>query len=186
MVLRTATDEDLLFLAEIWSSSLRRGEEQQQLADLATVVSGAAASPRKRVVVAEYDGRPAGAVMLEVGTVSALNLEATVLMSSPTVVTTMRRHGVGQALIEAGLSFAEEHGVTTLATAVGSGAREANRFMARLALSPLGTYRVGPTTAVRARLRGQRPAVAAVGANGRKVTRVVAARRSMRRTRAAG
>ena len=124
-------------------------------------------------------------MLLQVGTVSALNLEPAVQVIWPTVVPAVRRHGVGRALMEATLAFAEERGVATIATAVGSGARDSNRFMARLALSPLATYRVAPTSAVRARLRGQRPAPVTIGPNGRQITRVVAARRSLRRSRAA-
>lgn len=186
VVLRCATRTDATFLAELWAPSLRRAEVVDQIEDLTTIIAEVDASVVQRLVVAEYDGQPAGAVLLQVGTVSALNLEPTVRVLSPTVVPSLRRHGVGRALMEAALSFAEERGVTTLATAVGAGARESNRFMARLALSPLATYRVAPTSAVRARLRGQRPVSVAVGGNPRKVTRVVAARRSMRRSRAAG
>lgn len=186
VVLRSATDHDVPFLADLWSSSLRRADTDLRLADLAAIIDQANDTPVQRLVIAEYDAQPAGAVLLQVGTVSSLNLEPTVQVISPTVVPAVRRHGVGRALMEAALSFAEEQGVATLATGVGSGARDSNRFMARLALSPLATYRVAPTAAVRARLRGQRPTPVAVGANGRQVTRVIAARRSMRRARAAG
>ena len=189
VVLRCATGADAIFLAELWDTSLRRCDPTDpsvRLADMLSIITTAQASPVQRLVVAEYDGRPAGAVLLEVGTVYSLNLDATVRVQSPTVVPALRRHGVGRALMEAALAFADEQDVTSLATAVGSGARESNRFMARLALSPLATFRTAPTAAVRARLRGQRPAGAATGPTGRQVTRVVAARRSMRRARAAG
>lgn len=185
VVLRAATADDVSFLVDLWAETLRPAAPELRLGDLTSIVDQASRTSLQRLVIADYDARPAGAVLLQVGTVSALNLEPTVQVVSPTVVPALRRHGVGRALIEAALAFAEEHGVATIATAVGSGARDSNRFMARLALSPLATYRVAPTSAVRARLRGQRPVPVMVGSNGRQITRVVAARRSLRRSRAA-
>lgn len=186
VVLRCATRADALFLAELWTSSLRRAEVERRVADVHTILDRAIDSQAQRLVIAEYDGARAGAVLLKVDTVSSLNLEPTVRVLSPSVVPSLQRRGVGRALMDAALAFAEEQGVATLATAVGSGARESNRFMARLALSPMATYRVAPVSAVRARLRGQRPGASGTVAGGRQMTRVVAARRSMRRSRAAG
>ena len=186
VVLRGATRADAPFLADLWSSSLRRAEGERRVADLHVILDRVLTSSEQRLVIAEYDGQPAGAVLLLVGTVSTLNLEPTVRVLSPCVLPSLQRHGVGRALMEAALAFAEEHGIATLATAVGSGARDSNRFMARLALSPLATYRVAPTSAVRARLRGQRAGSLTAVTSGRQVTRVVAARRSLRRSRAAG
>lgn len=185
VVLRSATDHDVHFLADLWASSFRPAAPELRLGDLTSIIDQASSTSRQRLVIAEYDAQPAGAVLLQIGTVSALNLEPAVQVISPTVLPSVRRHGVGRALMEAALSFAEERGVATIATAVGTGARDSNRFMARLALSSLATYRVAPTSAVRARLRGQRPAAVTIGSNGRQITRVVAARRSMRRSRAA-
>ena len=186
VLLRTATSQDTVFLAELWASSLRKADVDERVADVVTILGEISAASPQRLVIAEYDGHRAGAVLLQVSTVSSLNLEPTVQVLSPTVVPSARRRGVGRALMESALSFAEEHGIATIATAVSSGARDPNRFMARLALSPLATYRVAPTAAVRARLRGQRPLSLTTATSGRQVTRVVAARRSMRRSRAAG
>lgn len=186
VVVRDAVLGDLDFLAELWSSSLRRAEPGVQVADLTALLLRVEHSPVQRVVVAEYDGRPAGAVLLEVDTVSSLNLEPTVRVVSPTVVPDLRRHGVGHALMEAALGFAEQHGIATLGTAVTPGARDSNRFMARLGFSAQATYRLASVPAVRARLRGQRPGLTVANGNGRAATRVIAARRSMRRSRAAG
>ena len=84
-----------------------------------------------------------------------------------------RRRGVGRALMDAAVSYAEELGVGHVATAAASGSRDANRFMARLALGPRAVLRVASTPMVRAKLTAQRPAVhraapapAAAGAGG--------------------
>ena len=178
VTLRSAVLADAPFLATLWSDSLRRADRQDQVADLELVIKIAEESPEERLVVAEYDGEPAGAVHLQVTTISPINLEQTVRALAPTVVPSLRRHGVGRTLMEAALGFAEELGVGHLSTAAAAGSRDGNRFLARLALGPMATLRVAPTHAVRAKLTAQRPALQ------RPVSRhrVLAARRSMRRT----
>lgn len=180
--LRTAVHADAQALAVLWADVLRRADHQEQVDDLEQVIADAAADPRSRLVVADYDGEPAGAVLLKVSTRSALNLEPTLQIISPHVFETFRRRGVGRALMECAVSFAEELGIDHLTTATAAGSRDANRFMARLALGPLATARVAPTAAVRAKLEARRPSTSSTG--GRQVTRVLAARRSQRRAQA--
>ncbi|MDO9455313.1 GNAT family N-acetyltransferase [Nocardioides sp.] len=183
VTLRTAEASDALFLAELWASALRRADRSEQVADLEQVIKTAAASAEQRLVVADYDGQPAGAVLLKITTVTSLNLDPAVQVLSPHVAPAFRRHGIGRMLMECAATFAEEAGVPQVCTAVAAGSRDGNRFMARLALGPLATYRVAPVTAVRARLTAQRPTalVTAPSGSGRQLSRVLAARRSMRR-----
>lgn len=188
LAVRDACAEDAPFLVELWSESVRRVGYDEQLADLRVVIAECAASPVARLLVAEHDGTPAGAVMLRVATTSAVNPEPVVQVHFPQVVPQRRRKGIGRALMECAVGFAEERGVDQVVTAVGAGSRDANRFMARLALGPAFTARTAPTTAVRARLTASRPLrhPVAGASQGRQVTKVMAARRSMRRSRAAG
>ena len=178
ITMRTADMSDAPALAALWAEHLRRGEARDQLHDVVTVLERADADPDQRVVLAEYDGEVAGAVHLRATTVSSLNLEPVVQALSPAVLAEHRRHGIGRLLMEAAVAFAEERGVGYVATAVATGSRDANRFMARLALSPVATLRIGPTALFRARIdaarKGARPSP-------RQLTQVVAARRSMRR-----
>ncbi len=183
VTIRTAVPADAPFLAELWSAALRRGERHEQLADVEQVIRTADASPQQRLVVADYDGQPAGAVLLKLTTVTSLNLDPAVQVLSPHVAPAFRRHGIGRMLMECAATFAEEAGVPQVCTAVAAGSRDGNRFMARLALGPLATYRVAPVTAVRARLAAQRPTalVTAPSGSSRQLSKVLAARRSMRR-----
>lgn len=178
--LREAEISDAPFLADLWADALRRAEHAEQVSDLEQVVKDAAASPEQRLVLAEYDGEPAGAVLLRIAPLTPLNLELAVQVISPHVAPQHRRHGVGRTLMECAVAFAEETGVPNLCTAAASGSRDANRFLARLALGPLATLRTAPVAAVRARLVAQRPQLTTTG-SGRQLTRVLAARRSMRR-----
>lgn len=186
VTLRCADADDAEFLAELWVDSLRRADVRDQVADVESIVKDAVVSPEQRLVIAEYDGKRAGAVLLCTSTVSPLNLEQSLQVIAPTVVPSYRRHGIGGSLMESAVAFAEELGVPNLVTAVGPGVRESNRFMARLALGPLATVRLAPTSAVRARLTAQRPTLASSSGSGRQLTKVLAARRSMKRSQAAG
>jgi GNAT superfamily N-acetyltransferase len=179
---REAVPADAVLLAELWSDLLRRGDEADHLADIGRVIASAGDDPDQRLVVAEYDGRVAGAVHLRLTTITPLNLDPSVQVMSPNVFPEFRRHGVGRALMDAAVSWAEERGAGHVATAAPSGSRDGNRFMARLALGPVATLRLAPTTVVRAKLMAQRPPVARVPA--RQLTHVLAVRRSMRRQRA--
>jgi GNAT superfamily N-acetyltransferase len=183
--LREAEPTDAEFLVDLWADGLRRAERPDLLADVEQVVKTAHVSPEQRLVIAEHDGERAGAVLLRIATVTPLNLDLAVQVVSPCVVPAFRRRGIGRTLMECAVAFAEEAGVSHVATAVASstsGSRDGNRFMARLALGPLATMRVAPVVAVRARLTAARPAGAG---GGRQLTRVLAARRSARRARPA-
>jgi GNAT superfamily N-acetyltransferase len=176
---RIARPEDAPELAELWSDVLRRVDRSEQLADLEVVIKGAAASPEQRFIVVEYDGHVAGSVFLRLCTVSPINLEPCVQSIQPRVFDQYRRRGVGRTLMEAAVAFAEENGVLHVTTAVPATARDANRFMARIALAPAATFRIAPTSAVRSRLTPSAPA-----GHARSAPRVLVARRHQRRVRA--
>ena len=176
--LREASQADVPRLADLWGDVLRRGDDSDHHADMLRVVETALADERARVVVAEYDGELAGAVHLRLTTTTPLNLDLSVQVMSPTVFPEYRRHGVGRALMDAAVTFAEEAGAPHVSTAAPSGSRDANRFLARLGLGPTATLRIAPTTTVRAKLTAQRLPVARPT---RHLTHVLAVRRSMRR-----
>jgi len=180
--LRAATPADAPDLAELWADVIRRVGREDQVGDLEAVIARVSESVDERIVVAEYDGEFAGAVHLETTTLSGLNLEPVVRALSPHVHPRFRRRGVGSALMDAAVSWAEERGIGCVATAAVSGSRDANRFMARIALGPYAVLRVAPAHAVRARLAARARPVPGSGVRPR--TQVLAARRSLRRSRA--
>lgn len=180
--LRMAVPEDAPALADLWADVLRRTGPEDQVADLEVLLKRLESCPDQRIVLAEYDGEFAGAVHLEATTMSALNLEPVVRALSPHVLPRFQRHGIGSALMDAGVTWAEELGINHVATAAVAGSRDANRFMARIALGPYAVLRVATTHAVRTRLSAHRRPAQSSG--GRQLTQVLAARRSMRRSRA--
>ena len=182
--LRSALPSDASDLGDLWSDVLRRTGAEDQLADVEAVLLRVGASADERIIVAEYDGEFAGAVHLQATTMSALNLEPVVRALSPHVLPRFQRHGIGSALMEASVSWAEELGIGHVATAAVAGSRDANRFMARIALGPYAVLRVATTHAVRSRLSAHMRPARSNPASGRQLTQVLAARRSLRRSRA--
>ncbi|GAB2989366.1 GNAT family N-acetyltransferase [Nocardioides montaniterrae] len=172
LLTRDARREDAPALADLWSDVLRRVDRSEQVADLELVIKQAAVSPEERLVVVEQDGKVAGAVYLRLTTASPINLEPCVQTVQLRVRADCRHRGVGHALVEASLAFAEENGLLHVTAAVPSTSRDANRFLARLGFGPAATIRVASTAAVRQRISPQ-------GLGGRN--KVLAARRSQRR-----
>ncbi|HEY1135518.1 MAG TPA: GNAT family N-acetyltransferase [Nocardioides sp.] len=177
LTLRAAAEADVPALTVLWSESLRADDEAA--ADVARLVAESQADDQHRIVVAEYGGAFAGAVLLRLVTVSPLDLTPMVHLAAPTVLPEFRRRGVGRALVEAGVAFAEEHDVPQVSTASLSTSRDANRFMARLGLATRASFRIAPTATVRARITAMRPTMARPPRQ--QLTSVLAARRSMRR-----
>ena len=178
-----AVPTDAPYLADLWTDVLRRTTAEDQAADVELVIAGLGEDEGQRIVVAEYDGEFAGAVHLQATTMSSLNLEPVVRALSPHVLPRFQRHGIGSALMDAAVTWAEELGIGHVATAAVAGSRDANRFMARIALGPYAVLRVASTHVVRSRLSAHRRPAQSSG--GRQLTQVLAARRSMRRNRAA-
>jgi predicted N-acetyltransferase YhbS len=150
--LRLATPDDAPVLAEVWAEVLRRVDHQDQIDDLQRIIARVTPLEDERIVVAEYDGEVAGAVHLRASTLTPINLEPVVQAISPHVLPAFRRRGVGRALMGAAVAFAEERSIAHIATAAVSGSRDANRFMARLALGPHAILRLAPTAMVQAKL----------------------------------
>jgi predicted N-acetyltransferase YhbS len=182
---RAAGPADVASLRELWEPTLRRGAIDVQLTDLAHVVAESLQSDTQSVVVCEHDGQVVGCVFLMATTLTPLNLEPAVLTLSPHVAPHFRRRGVGSALMEAAVRFAEQRGIAHIITAASADSRDGNRFMARLSLSPLAMLRVASTQSVRSRVSSRRPAARQGASTSRQIDRVLAARR-IRRERVAG
>ncbi len=182
VTMRQATIGDVPFLVELWADVLRRADRQEQVHDLELIVKEAAASAERRLLIAEYDGEPAGAVLLRVTPMTPLNLEPTVQALAPHVTPSFRGKGIGSALMEAAVLWAEDLGVSHLTTAAPASSRSGNRFMARLSLGPQAVLRASTTSLVRAKLAALQPTSARITerrAGRRHLGQVLAARRAL-------
>ena len=152
-------------------------------------IDAIADDPRSRVVVAELGGRLVGAVFLRRLAPSPLASTELLQMTHLQVDPSCARRGIGTALVEAAVEWAEQEQIESVVTYSQPDDRTANRFLARLGFGQAWTVRSGSVATVRAALTTD--AVAGTGRTRRRVgTRstaigqVVAARRSQRRLRA--
>lgn len=182
LAVREAQLADAPALAAIWAAELRGADAEQHLADVTEVLQRVAAHDSEQILLAEVEGEPVGVILLRVATVSPLNLDEVVHAFAPSVLPAHRRRGVGRALMEAAVSFAEERGVGYVGSVAISTSREGNRFLARLALAPQATLRIASTASVRSKLTAQLPRSRRGHGTSRPLGQVLAARRSMRRT----
>lgn len=185
ILLRDAVPEDAEALLEIWSGLTPRivGDPGPcPVAEAASAVARAAADPDQRLVVAEIEDVVVGAVHLTRAPLTPVHSELAVSMSHLNVLEEFRRHGVGRALVEAAVTWAELKDSAHILAAAAVGSRDANRFMARLGLTQLAVVRVAAVAQLRGKLPLEPPAAARVSVrHHRSVGQVLAHRRLLRK-----
>ena len=181
--IRDAVPEDTADLLLLWDSasgiahgSIREPEEAER------ALASLAADPDERMVLALVDDRIVGAMHVSRAPLWPLVQECAVHTSFLMVSPEHRRHGVGHALMEAAVSWAEEKDIAQI-TAITDGTRENNRFLARLGLATFANVRHSSTVALRKKLSSELGRVA--GGGNRHLVEVLAHRRSVRRRQSA-
>ena len=180
---RQAVESDAAELMELWSGLTRRtSSATDALAEAREAILRTEESDTERIIVAVHLGSVVGAAHLSVGPLSPITPELVLRVNHLTVDPDLRRRGVGRALMDACVLFAEERGVPSIMAASASNSRDANRFMARLGLAQIACVRVAATASMRAKLPLEVPGMlrGAPNAN-RQLGQVLAARRSLRR-----
>ena len=184
---RDACPDDAPALVEVWSALVGRAAEREPTPppeeEAAASVARIAADADQRLLVACLEDEVAGAVHLARAQLSPVHGDQAVYVLHLQVRDEHRRHGVGRALMEATVSWAEEKGTPYVIAAASVTSRDANRFMARLGLGQVAMLRGATVPALRAKLPVEPPTVAKVGSRShRNVGQVIARRRSMRRS----
>ncbi len=147
---RDAVPDDVEELREVLATGDDRTGEVEQVAAGCTAVASIAADPDQRLLVAVLDGRIAGAVHLIRGSLSPMHSDTAVHVLHLHVLEEYRRHGVGHALMEGTVAWAEEKDTTHVLAAASVGSRDANRFMARLGLTQVAVVRAATVSTLRA------------------------------------
>ncbi len=183
---RDAVPEDAAALIAVWGDFRRTAADRAAAGpaheEAACAVARTAADPDERLLVGVFDDQVVGAAHLLRASVSPIHTETAVHITHLHVLGSHRRHGVGKALIEAAVSWAEEKDTSHLLAAAWVHSRDANRFMARLGLAQIATVRGASIPALRAKLPVEPPAGAMVSSrNHRSVGQVLAQRRLQRR-----
>lgn len=180
--IRDATPEDAEVLLHLWSRTSRQAETSgRALRDAQRALANLAADPDERLVVATIEDQVVAALQLTRAPVSPLALESVVHTSFLLVEPEHRKHGVGRALMEAAVQWAEEKDVHQI-TAITDADRDTNRFFVRLGMSTLATIRSAPTVALRKKLSLERTRPS----GNRHLGEVLAQRRTMRRRQGRG
>jgi GNAT superfamily N-acetyltransferase len=185
--IRDASPEDVTALVEVWGAGRTTGPDGSPpaLPEASASVARISEDPDQRLVVAFIDSQAAGAVHLTRGLLTPIHGDGAVYVGHLQVVDGFRRHGVGRALIEAAVTWAEEMNIAHVLAAAAVTSRDANRFMARLGFGQVAVLRGATVTALRAKLPVEPPAAARVGARShRSVGQVLVQRRSLRRSQA--
>jgi GNAT superfamily N-acetyltransferase len=107
------------------------------------------------VLLARWEGRPAGFAVVRVGHLMPLADDDCVQLEHLFVTPSLRRHGVARALLGAVAGLAERHGADQILSGAPPSAREVHRFLARLGFTPLVLRRVTATATLRRRLAGE-------------------------------
>ncbi|MGZ4436653.1 MAG: N-acetyltransferase family protein [Nocardioidaceae bacterium] len=188
MTVRDADPQDTDALLRVWSPANAQAVDEHDEAARPEAMASVAricADPDQRLLVALADGEIVGAVHLVRATLSPVHCESAVHVTHLHVLESHRRHGIGRALMEAVVSWAEEKGTVHVLVAASAGSRDANRFMAQLGLGQIAVLRGATVAALRAKLPVEPPAAARVGQRShRSVGQVLAQRRSLRRAQA--
>jgi N-acetylglutamate synthase-like GNAT family acetyltransferase len=179
---RDAAPSDVPQLGALLGPATARGGDDAGPSDAESAVAAIALDPDQRLIVAETDGQVVGVAHLVRAPVSPLQRETAVHVLHLNVLDELRRHGVGHALMEATVTWAEEKDSTHVLAAASANSRDANRFMARLGLAQVAIVRGATVSTLRAKLPVEPPAAARVGSRShRSVGQVLAQRRSQRR-----
>jgi GNAT superfamily N-acetyltransferase len=182
---RDAEPDDVEELRGVLASGDDRGGDVEQVAAGCTAVASIAADPDQRLLVAMLGGRIVGVAHLVRGPISPLQGDSAVQVLNLNVLEEFRRHGVGHALMEGAVAWAEEKDTTHIVAATPVGSRDANRFMARLGLGQVAIVRATTVSALRSKLGGDGTVGRSAGRRSHHlVGQVLAQRRSLRRSQA--
>lgn len=174
---------DAAGLSELWHADSRLGQHEAARHDIPSTIRKVLAGGNDRIVVAVVGELIVGAAYLRLGPLMPLTSDQAVFVHLLKVDEAFRRRGVARGIMEAIVSWAEEHGTNHVVTVAGGTSRESSRFLARLGLSPVAVVRAAPTAALRAKLPVEVPALVRTGAGQRNnLGQVLAARRATRRS----
>jgi predicted N-acetyltransferase YhbS len=158
---REATENDVLAIGQLWDELRGLGGKVGPFGPPASAVAirerleKLRSDPAHRVIVSEVDDEVVGLAVLSRLPVTPISDVESVQISFMHVRDDRRRRGVGRAIVGAATEFAAESGADYVTVGVFPGARESNRFFARLGFSPLVTRRAIATTALQKRLASE-------------------------------
>lgn len=158
---REATHDDVLAIGELWDELRRHGGRVGPFGPPASAdairerIDSMRDDAAHRVVVAVIDEVVVGLAVLSRVPLTPISDVESVQISFMHVRDDRRRRGVGRAIVSAAAEFAADITADYVSVGVFPGARDSNRFFARLGFSPLVTRRAIATPALKKRLSGE-------------------------------
>lgn len=150
------TDHDRL--APLWINARAESGQSNEWAERAVLegrLRRALERDEVRVFVAEFASEPVGYVSVVHNPLSGLGEDGAVWIDHLYVTPAMRRRGAAQALLGAVSAFADVVGAAQVVSCVPTGARDANRWLARLGFGGHLTARSISSAALHRRLTPQ-------------------------------
>lgn len=115
----------------------------------------ALAGGQVEVLLARWDGRPAGFLILRDSPLSFMVEAPVVSIDQLYVAAEARRHGIARAMLGYVAGRAERSGAEQIVTSVTPWARDTHRFFARLGFAPMTVRRSVSPAVLRRRLSGE-------------------------------
>jgi ribosomal protein S18 acetylase RimI-like enzyme len=154
---RRATADDVEDVLALWREArdADRSLRPVPVEQLRPRLTSAMARGEVEVMVARWDSRPAGYVIVRLAPLTLLAETPAAHVEHLFVTPELRRHGIAHALLGCVVARAERACADTVVAGVSPWARETHRFFARLGFTPLVVRRTVATPVLRRRLAGE-------------------------------
>ncbi|MGH1562737.1 N-acetyltransferase family protein [Mumia sp. DW29H23] len=184
---REARPSDARGLIDLWSACVADGasltdatqvvaEWDEPSEDEATEALGRLDdSSSRRLCVAVFGDRVVGAIQVDLSAATPLHLRTVVVVSELHVHPRYRRKGIAWSLMNVAVDWAEQVDSSLVYAWAPSASRDAHRFLTRIGFGHYATVRAAKVRVLRARAAGRTAASRGTG-------RLIAVRRSLRRT----
>jgi GNAT superfamily N-acetyltransferase len=150
---------DLAAVLELWSQgreeNVRLGRPSTSAEVAGPRLAEAIAAGQIEILLASWEGRPAGFLILRESPLNYLADQLTICVDQMFVAPHARRHGVARALLGQVAGRAERSGAEQIVTSVTPWARDTHRFFARLGFAPVTVRRSVTPATLRRRLSGE-------------------------------
>jgi ribosomal protein S18 acetylase RimI-like enzyme len=156
---RRATVDDVDEVLALWrearSDAADRVGRPVPVEQLRPRLATALARGDVEVLIARWDGRPAGFVVVRLAPLTLLADTRALHVEQLFVTPELRRHGIARNLLSGVVTRAERECAEQVVTGVAPWARDTHRFFARLGFTPLVVRRTVATGVLRRRLAGE-------------------------------
>jgi ribosomal protein S18 acetylase RimI-like enzyme len=154
---RRATADDIEDVLSLWCEAREPDRHSRPLPveQLRPRLLTAIERGEVEVLLARWDARPAGYVIVRLAPLTLLAETPAMHVEHLFVTPELRKHGIARALLSGVVARAERECADTVVAGVSPWARETHRFFARLGFTPLVVRRTVATPVLRRRLAGE-------------------------------